>query len=251
MDDIELQLLIDLHRDGYRQGPGSDAVTQQTVQLAGLDRSKPLQIADIGCGTGASSIQLAATLQAKVTAVDFLLEFLEILQARAEEKGVSETISTCCCSMDALPFADEELDVIWSEGAIYNIGFEKGISTWRKYLKPGGLLAVTEITWLTDSRPEELESHWMSEYPEINVASAKLQLLERHGYKPIGYFVLPERCWLTEYYEPMQRRFPGFLQRHSQSSIARKIIKAEEQEMALFQKYKLYYSYGCYLARKL
>ena len=30
--------------------------------------------------------------------------------------------------MDALPFENEELDLIWSEGAIYNIGFEKGVT---------------------------------------------------------------------------------------------------------------------------
>jgi len=37
--------------------------------------------------------------------------------------------------MDDLPFQDEELDLIWSEGAIYNIGFERGLIEWRKFLK--------------------------------------------------------------------------------------------------------------------
>ena len=50
MDDYSL--LIDLHLEGQRQGPGSDAVTELAVQLAGLDRSRPLAIADIGSGIG-------------------------------------------------------------------------------------------------------------------------------------------------------------------------------------------------------
>jgi len=83
--------------------------------------------------------------------------------------------------MDNLPFVNEEYDVIWSESAIYNIGFEKGITNWHRYLKVGGLLVVSEITWITDSRPPELQKYWASEYPEIDVASLKIAVLERNG----------------------------------------------------------------------
>jgi SAM-dependent methyltransferase len=82
----------------------------------------------------------------------------------------------------------EEFDVIWSEGAIYNMGFAAGVSAWRRFLKPGGKLIVSEITWLTADRPAELQSHRDAEYPEIDVASAKIGILERQGYIPEGYF---------------------------------------------------------------
>jgi SAM-dependent methyltransferase len=98
--------------------------------------------------------------------------------------------------MDTLPFADEEFDVIWSEGAIYNMGFEAGVSAWRRFLKPGGKLIVSEITWLTAERPSALQSHWDAEYPEIDVASAKIGILERRGFTPEGYFYLPTSCWI-------------------------------------------------------
>ncbi len=119
MDDLQMQLLIDLHRLNFRQDPGGEAETRQAMMLAGLDKSRPLKIADIGCGTGASTIQLAKELNAEITAVDFLPEFLEVLQARAEEDGVTDKITTLCCSMDALPFADEEFDsrAEWRERA--------------------------------------------------------------------------------------------------------------------------------------
>ena len=81
--------------------------------------------------------------------------------------------------MDNLPFEDEECDVIWSEGAIYNIGFERGVRDWRRYLKAGGLLVASEITWLTGSRPQELQKYWDDEYPERDVASSKLRVLEK------------------------------------------------------------------------
>ena len=46
----ELTLLADLHKAGLRQGPGSPDVTRRAMVLAGLDGSRPLEIADIGCG---------------------------------------------------------------------------------------------------------------------------------------------------------------------------------------------------------
>ena len=164
------QLLIDLHKNANRQGPGGDAESEKDLSLAMMDRTTPLDIADIGCGTGASALLLARLLNARITAVDFLQDFLDVLKERAESMGVADRISTLACSMDNLPFADEELDVIWSEGAIYNIGFEKGVADWRRYLKAGGLLVASEITWLTHSRPPELQNYWDGEYPEINVA---------------------------------------------------------------------------------
>ncbi len=247
----DYKLLIDLHKEGYRQGPGGDAETELALKLAMINREAPLKVADIGCGTGAATILLARLLNAKVTAIDLLQDFLDILNLRAESAGVADKISALARSMDDLPFADEELDVIWSEGAIYNVGFDKGVEQWRRFLKGGGLLVASEITWLTDSRPAELERHWDSEYPEIDVASAKIRVLEKHGYSPVGYFVLPEHCWLEEYYRPLQARFRDFLDRNGNSEEAREIVNAEQYEIDLYERYKSHLSYGVYIARKL
>jgi ubiquinone/menaquinone biosynthesis C-methylase UbiE len=247
----EYQLLIDLHREGKRQGPGGDAASETALGLAMVDRSKPLKIADIGCGTGASTLLLARRLNAKITAVDFLQDFLDVLEDRAEQSGLSEKITTLCCSMDDLPFGEEAYDVIWSEGAIYTIGFEEGVTDWRRYLKPGGVLVASEITWLTGARPSEIQEYWNGEYPEIEVASSKISVLEKIGYAPIGYFVLPEPCWVENYYQPLQDRFQPFLERNGNSEEARAIVEAEKQEIELYNKYKAYYSYGVYVARKL
>jgi len=244
--------LIDLHKKGHRQGPGGDTETALALTLAMIDRNAPLKLADIGCGTGASTLLLARLLsKSHITAVDFLQDFLDVLNKEAVIAGVADRISTRACSMDELPFADEELDVIWSEGAIYNIGFEKGIKDWRRYLKTDGLLAASEITWITDSRPMEIQSHWDSEYPEIDVASAKIRILEKHGYSPIGYFVLPEHCWLEHYYLPMQSRFDDFLSRNGNSNEARAIVAAERHEIDLYERNRAHVGYGVYIARKL
>jgi SAM-dependent methyltransferase len=153
--------------------------------------------------------------------------------------------------MDDLPFKNEEFDVIWSEGAIYNIGFEKGVTDWRHYLKPGGLLIVSEISWITNTRPLKIQTYWDREYPEIDTASGKIKVLENNGYSPIGYFVQPEHCWLNHYYKPMEAGFDGFLKRNGNSKKARAIVESKRREMELYEKYKAHYSYGVYIAKKL
>jgi ubiquinone/menaquinone biosynthesis C-methylase UbiE len=247
----EYRLLVDLHKRAKRQGPGGDVETKMAIDLALIDKAAPLKIADIGCGTGASAMQLGRSLNATITAIDFLSEFIEVLKLNAEQEGLDKKINPMVCSMDSLPFSEEKLDVIWSEGAIYNIGFEKGITYWRRFLKPNGILVVSEITWTTDNRPSEIETYWVSEYPEIDTASSKFNILEKSGYTPIAYFTLSERCWLDNYYRPMQSTFSEFLDRHSYIEKAQEIVEAEKKEIALYEKYKAYYSYGVYIVRKI
>jgi SAM-dependent methyltransferase len=186
------------------------------------------------------------------------LDFTEVLElapghGRNTEhlRRVAGSITPCAASMDSLPFAEGELDVIWSEGAIYNIGFARGIAEWRRFLKPGGLLVVYEITWTTASRPADLQRHWQTEYPEIDRASTKIGQLEQHGYVPIGYFVLPPRCWLDPYYRPLQARFDDFLRRHGHSEAARAIVSAEEHEIQLYEAHNAHFGYGMYVARRV
>ena len=249
MDD--LQLLIDLHKDGLRQGPGGDHETSLAIALSGLKEASGLRVADIGCGTGASTRVLAQELDAHITAVDFLPEFLAELENIADRAGIADSVTTLSASMDALPFQEAALDAIWSEGAIYNMGFAAGVEAWRKYLKPGGIIAVSELTWLTDQRPAELQAHWEAQYPEVDTASAKIAILERVGFSPIGYFPLPAYCWLDNYYRPLQQRFAAFLDRHEHSAAAQAVVADEETEIALYERHMAFVSYGYYIARKV
>lgn len=249
MDDLDL--LTDLHRGGKRQGPGGDEETRLAVTLSGLRSAAALKIADIGCGTGASTLVLARELDAAVTAVDVRPPFLADLAAAAARAGLGDRIETELASMAALPFKDAAFDAIWSEGAVYNMGFETGIRAWRRFLKPGGILAVSELTWLTGRRPAALEQYWCREYPEVATASAKLAVLEDAGYAPVGYFPLGERCWLDNFYRPLQARFADFLARHAHAAGAKAVVEAEQAEVELYERYSAFFSYGFYVARTL
>ena len=80
----------------------------------------------------------------------FFRDSWSVLIINARVLNLQERVKGIVGSMDALPFEEEELDLIWSEGAIYNIGFERGLNEWRKYLKTGGYVAVSESSWFTE-----------------------------------------------------------------------------------------------------
>jgi ubiquinone/menaquinone biosynthesis C-methylase UbiE len=142
------------------------------------------------------------------------------------------------------------LDLIWSEGAIYNIGFERGLKEWRKFLKPGGYIAVTENTWFTEERPAEIQDFWQKAYPEINTISNKNAQMQKAGYLPIAAFVVPETCW-TDYYSAMQETQEPFLKKYSGNKTAEDFIGYQRYESGLYDKYKAYYGYAFYIGKRI
>jgi len=246
----ELELIIDLHKNSERQGPGSENDTLKALGFLNLPTDQNLKVADIGCGSGGQTITLVKNLNGQITAVDLFPEFLNELNEKSQKLGLTDKIVTLEKSMDDLPFKKVEFDLIWSEGAIYNIGFENGLKKWRDYLKVDGYLAVSEITWITQSRPEEIEKFWKEEYPEIDIASNKIKQLENNGYTLVGYFYLSQDSWIENYYKPMEARFETFINRNNNSGLAKKVVDDNKAEIDMYQKFKKYYSYGFYIARK-
>jgi SAM-dependent methyltransferase len=245
------QLLVDFHIEGQRQGPGSSEDTLRALSLLPLQHRGGLQVADLGCGTGASTLVLAQHLNADITAVDLFPAFIEQLQQRASSLALVSKLNTLVADIAQLPFEPASLDLLWSEGAIYNLGFERGLKLWRPFLKVGGYLAVSEITWTTPTRPAPIEAHWEKEYPEIGTAAQKIQVLEQSGFALRGYFVLSPTVWEEGYYKPMERRMDAFLSKHANEPEAVQLVSAEQREIALFRAYHPYFSYGFYVAQKV
>ncbi len=48
----------------------------------------------------------------------------------------------------------------------------------------------------------------------------------------------------------MADRFNAFLQRNGHSDLAKNLVHEHQQEIELYQKFKEYYSYGFYIAKK-
>ena len=256
MEQEELQRLIEVFLPLKRQGPGSEIETLMALGLTGLDTSKEVQVLDIGSGTGVQTLTLAKALKGTIHAVDLIPEFLDELEKRSGGEDLSATIHTHPCSMDALPFSTNQFDLIWSEGALYNMGFEAAIVYLTPFLKHGGALAVSELSWFTSNRPNALDEHWAKEYPEVGLVSEKSTILEAHGYAIKGYFPLAESSWTEQYYAPLLQRCDELENQMVHSGqeidpITQHILRETRAEAELYHTYSQYFGYGFYIAQKV
>ena len=248
--DFDFNLICEFFSSMERQGPGSTDATLTALRFIDNLTEKSL-IADIGCGTGGQTMTLAKHIEGKISALDLFPDFINILNRNAKQLGMEDRVKGIVGSMDNLPFQNEELDLIWSEGAIYNIGFERGLKEWSKYLKKGGYVAVTDATWFTNNRPFEIEDFWVSEYPGITTMSDNIAIMQKSGYTPVAAFRLHENCWIENYYSPQIQVQEKFLQKHEGNKLVEEFISCERHEAKMYNKYKDYYGYVFYIGKKI
>ncbi len=245
MDDI----FFEVHKDLPREGPGSNAATRQALTLlTGLPAS-PL-ILDVGCGPGMQTLELARATRGKITAVDTHQPFLDELNNRARRAGLEKHIRTANQSMFALDFAEASFDAIWSEGAIYIMGFETGLRAWQRLLKPGGYVVVSEITWLHPEPPQEIRAYWEAEYPAIGGVERNLEIVRGAGYLPAGHFTLPPSGWVDEYYAPLEARLALLREKYRHDPQALAQLAEHQREVDIFRQYHEWYSYVFYAMQK-
>ncbi len=249
INEFDFHLICEYFSSTDRQGPGSESCTLKAFSFL-KDLPAMPHIADLGCGTGSSALTLAKHHDVRITAIDLFPEFIEKLKSRAQQIRVSEKIFPMTGDMASLAFEEESMDAVWSEGAIYNIGFKQGVKEWYRFIKPGGYMAVTEATWLTDNRPQEIEEFWLEAYPEIDTLPNKVKQMEEAGYKNITTFTLPEECWTKEFYLPQQKAQEMFLSKYPDNPTAHALIANQRREAELYAKYKDFYGYVFYIGQK-
>ena len=154
--EFDFTLICNYFKGLKRQGPGSPEVTQKALSFTN-ELSDNARIADIGCGTGGQTMALANYTKGQITGIDLFPDFIEIFNRNAIEAHCEDRVKGIVGSMDALPFQEEELDLIWSEGAIYNIGFERGMNEWNKFLKKNGIRTRVKGK-ISDGKSDILES---------------------------------------------------------------------------------------------
>lgn len=246
MDPRLLGIIAGFYKDLPRQGPGSTRATKWA--LSRISEAGPLEnVLDIGCGTGAQTLILGQETNANIEAVDRVQDFLDVLKTKSVKLGLSDRIHLHHAEMDKLPFEPESFDLIWSEGAIYNMGFTYGLKNWKNLLKAGGYMVVSEISWTTESRPQELTDYWNRHYPEMDLVSAKIRVMEMLGYSTIGSFALPDVGW-RNYYEPVSQRLSDL--EGTEDPDLKSFLDQIREELRIFGTYKQYYNYFFYIMRK-
>lgn len=248
--EFDFNLICEYFSGIERQGPGSQEVTIKALSF--IDNlTNQSHVADIGCGTGGQTMTLAKHAPGNITGVDLFPSFIDLFNKNAVKLNLQNRVNGIIGSMESLSFQNEELDLIWSEGAIYNIGFEKGLKEWNKFLKKGGYIAVSEASWFTEKRPVEIEEFWQNAYPGIDTIPNKVMQLQKAGYVPVANFILPENCWTENFYVPQVKAQEIFLKKYKGNKTAEEFIANERHEAKLYDKYKEYYGYVFYIGKKI
>lgn len=217
--------LIELYKEHLREG-----LTKYTRKAYEMlpELNKP-RILDIGCGSGASTIELARLCNGHIIGLDIDQPLLDKLRTKAEEAGFSNRVKTLKSSMFQMDFADESFDIIWSEGSIFIIGFEKGLKEWRRFVKPDGFLVV---------------------HDESKNTKKKLKQIPNCGYNLLECFSLPEDAWWVEYYGPLEQRIQELRTEYIDDMESLKLLDKEQDEIDMFKKYRESYGSVFFIMQK-
>ena len=159
-------LLSEINRDHFREQLSK--YTRKAFQM--LPEFERPRILDIGCGSGVPTLELAKLSNGEIVGIDVDQSLLDKLNRKIEKEGFSNRVKTRKCSLFEIDFPDESFDIIWAEGSISTISFERGLREWRRLLKPSGFLVV---------------------HGDIKNMSNKLRNIPDCGYGFFGCFSLP------------------------------------------------------------
>ncbi len=244
-----MEIFWEIHSGLPREAPGDpDSTARAYASATGLPANP--KILDIGCGPGMQTLDLARLSQGKILAIDIHQPFLDEVIARAKEAGFENDIQTEKMSMLEMDFLPEQFDLVWSEGAIYIMGFEKGFKVCRPFLKPGGYMAVTEASWFKPNPPQEALDFWQMAYPAMGTVDENMRRIEAQGYKLIEHFHLPNSSWWEYYYKPLEKRLSQLREKYAGNQEIQDTLDEESAEITIFRQYSSYYGYEFYIAQK-
>ncbi|HEU17615.1 MAG TPA: class I SAM-dependent methyltransferase [Methanolinea sp.] len=233
-----------------RQGPGLDEYTARAFHTT-PDLPKNPQILDIGCGSGMQTLALARLCPgAVITASDIHQPFLDDVSDRAKKAGLDDRITTVRASMEDLPFPDGSFDLIWAEGSSFIMGFSAALSSWKRLIRPGGYLALSDLVWFTHNPTEECRQFFEKEYPAMVHEEEAEKMVRDAGYTLLDSFRLPDSAWWDDYYIPMSRRLEVLKEQHAGDEDAQALLASMDEEIEMFRRHSAEYGYSFFVARK-
>jgi SAM-dependent methyltransferase len=226
-----------------RKGPGSEASTLRALSLCPLP-ARP-SVADLGCGSGASTLVLARALQVPILALDADGTALDDLWEAAKSQGLLHLVMPRTGDMAAPDIAAESLDLLWSEGAIAHIGWPSGLQNWKGLVRSGGVMAITDATWFEEDPPLEARRAWKQWYPGMGTEAANVQVARELGLEVVSHFRLPRKDW-WDYFEQVAMK----CRQHRGEEDARQTIAAMQREIELYRRAGESYGYVFYVLKK-
>jgi len=244
-----IEYLYELCEALPRSGPGDNEYTRRAFNSISKSQKHPF-ILDIGCGQGMQTIELAKISNAKIIALDNHQAFLDILMKQAKKGGFEEKIIPQNMSMLDMNFEEKTFDIIWSEGALYFMGFQNGLKRCHQLLKDKGYLAVTELVYIVSTPPNPVVEYFESEYPDIKNIEGKIEIIKKEGFSLISNFTLPESAWLNSYYLPMENELLRLNKKYQGNEVALAVFEGFKNEADFYRKHSKFYGYEFFVMQK-
>jgi SAM-dependent methyltransferase len=240
-----------------RLGPGDEASTLRALNMvrsAGPQRQDKVagragRILDLGCGNGAQTILLARHTEGSILAVDNHQPFLDELRRRADAVGISGRIQIALRDMRSLQESDGPFDLVWSESALFVMGFREGVAACCSLLAPGGGLAVSEMCWLRSDAPAECREFFAAAYPALADIETNLAAIRSCDCEIIGHFAQPESAW-WELYQPLEERLRSLRKQHAKEAENLALIEQIQAEIDLYRRCSAYYGNVVFVMRR-
>jgi SAM-dependent methyltransferase len=232
-----------------RGGPGDPGSTRRALAMMTGLPAQP-RVLDLGCGPGAGSSNLANFTGGRVTALDLHAPFVGQQAAAARAAGRSHRFDPVCADMRAAPFAAGVFDLVWSEGALYSIGFREGLALCLRLVTPGGHVAVSEAVWTVPDPPHEVFSWWTAQYAAIASVDEKVAVVSAAGLEIVGHFTLPRDAWWDQLYAPTRERLVGFRQAWAGDDVGLDVIAEFDAEIEMYERWGHTYGYEFFVARR-
>jgi SAM-dependent methyltransferase len=242
-------LFFEVYEPLPRQGPGNRACAVRALDLCQGLPPVP-SVLDLGCGVGGQTLHLAELTSGAIIAIDSHPPNIERLRAAVAKRGLEGRVRPVVADMAHPGLPPESFDLIWSEGALYNVGIENALQICHGLLRPGGHLAFTDAVWLKENPPPAVKASFDADYPTMGRVPDVLAAIGRTGFSLLGHFTLSDEAWWDDFYAPMERRIEELRRNYAGDVGALAILDQLAQEPEMHRRHSIYYAYEFFVARR-
>lgn len=243
-------VFFELYESLPRQGPGNRDCAARALAFC-RDLPPAPAVLDLGCGVGGQTLHLAELTSGSIVAVDSHAPSIERLRATAAVRGLAERIRPMVGDMAKPELPAASFDLVWSEGALYNIGIENALRVCHGLLRADGYLAFTDAVWRKDNPPPEVKESFDLDYPTMGRVPDVLAVIERCGFSLVDRFTLPDEAWWVDFYTPMEIRIEELRRKYADDCETLIVLDQLAREPEMHRKYSDWYAYEFFVTRRV